>query len=112
MEQYFRTFVNCQQDDWVQWLQLAEIAANNHTSVTTHCSAFFGNYRFHPRMTFGQHPIKDLNYIREVNAQQMAQQMEPLWCELRAKMKRSQAIQSKQANKSHGRVRHNIRSRQ
>jgi hypothetical protein len=38
-------------------------------------------------MTFGQHPIKDPNDIREVNAQQMAQRMEQLFSELRAEMK-------------------------
>jgi transposase InsO family protein len=57
MEQYLRNFVNYQQNNWVQWLPLAELAANNHTSETTNCSAFFGNYSFHPQMTFGQHLI-------------------------------------------------------
>jgi hypothetical protein len=51
-------------------------------------------------MTFGQHPIQDLNNIHEVNTQQMAQRIEQLFSELRAEMKRGQAIQSKQANKS------------
>jgi hypothetical protein len=100
MEQYLQHFVNYQQDDWVLWLPLAEFAANNHTSETTNCSVFFGNYGFHPRMTFGQHPIKDPNNIREVHAQQMAQWMEQLFRELRAEMKRAQAVQSEQANKS------------
>ena len=51
-------------------------------------------------MTFGQHPIRDPNYIQEVNAQQMAQCMEQLFSNLQAEMKRAQAIQSEQANKS------------
>jgi hypothetical protein len=51
-------------------------------------------------MTIGQHPIMDPNNICKVNAQQMAQQMEQLFSELRAEMKRAQAIQSEQANKS------------
>jgi hypothetical protein len=29
MEQYLWVFVNHPQDDWVQWLPLAEFAANN-----------------------------------------------------------------------------------
>jgi hypothetical protein len=29
MEQYFRVHVNCLQDDWADWLPLAEFAANN-----------------------------------------------------------------------------------
>jgi hypothetical protein len=100
MEQYLRNFVNYQQNDWVRWLPLAEFAANNHTLETTNCSAFFGNYGFQPRMTIGQHLIKDPNDICKVNAQQMAQRMEQLFSELRAEMKRAQAVQSKQANKS------------
>jgi hypothetical protein len=72
MEQFLRNFVSYQQNDWVRWLPLAEFAANNHTLKTTNCSSFFGNYGFHPQMTFGQHPINDSNDIREVNAQQMA----------------------------------------
>src|ERR1700690_4106547 len=51
-------------------------------------------------MTCGQHPIKNPNDIHEVNAQQMAQQIEQLFSELRAEMKRAQAVQSEQANKS------------
>jgi hypothetical protein len=79
---------------------MAEFTANNHNSETTGHSPFCGNYGFHPRMTFGQHPLKDSKDIREVNAQQTAQQMEQLFSELKAEMKRSQAIHSEQANKS------------
>jgi hypothetical protein len=100
MEQYLRNFVNYQQNDWVHWLPMAEFAANNHTSETTGHSPFYGNYGFHPRMTFGQHPLQDPKDVREVNAQQTAQRMEQLFSELKAEMKRSQAIHSEQANKS------------
>jgi transposase InsO family protein len=100
MEQYIRNFVNYQQNDCVHWLPIAEFAANNHTSESTGHSPFYGNYGFHPRMTFGQHPLQDPNDIHEVNAQQTAQQMEQLFSELQAEMKRSQAIHSEQANKS------------
>jgi hypothetical protein len=49
-------------------------------------------------MTFGEHPIKDPNNIHKVNTQQMAQRMEQLFSELRAEIKRAQAVQSEQAN--------------
>src|ERR1700687_3040631 len=100
MEQYLRAFVNYQQNDWVKWLPIAEFAANNHVSETTSCSPFYGNYGFHPRMTFGQHPIQNSSDIREVKAQQVAQRMKQLFDELQAEMKRAQAIHSEQANKS------------
>jgi hypothetical protein len=100
MEQYLCNFVNYRQDKWVHWLSMTEFAANNYTSETTGHSTFYGNYAFHPRMTFGQHPLQDPKDIREVNAQQTPQQMEQLFSELEAEMKRSQAIHAKQANKT------------
>jgi hypothetical protein len=41
MEQYLRIFVSHPQDDWVQWLPLAEFAANDGVSESTKCSPFF-----------------------------------------------------------------------
>ena len=38
------------QDDWVDWLPLAEFAPNNVVSETTNVSPFFANYGFHPRL--------------------------------------------------------------
>jgi hypothetical protein len=52
MEQYHRAYVNYQQDDWVQFLPMAEFAANNHISETTGISPFFTNYGLNPRMDF------------------------------------------------------------
>jgi hypothetical protein len=50
MEQYLRGFVNFLQDDWLDWLPLAEFACNNHVSETTGISPFFANYGYHPRL--------------------------------------------------------------
>jgi hypothetical protein len=50
LEQYLRLFCDWAQDDWVDWLPLAEFAGNNTTSETTGVSPFFANYGFHPRM--------------------------------------------------------------
>jgi len=43
MEQYLRIFFNHQQDDWVQWLPLAEFAANSGISEAAKCSPVFCN---------------------------------------------------------------------
>src|ERR1700731_3431041 len=99
MEQYLGAFVNYQQNDWVQWLPMAEFATNNHDSETTGCSPFFGNYGFHPRITFGQHPIQNANDIREVNANTFTQKMNEVFQCMRAEMTRAQAIQAEQADK-------------
>ena len=50
VEQYLRQFMNFHQDDWVDWLPLAEFSANNVVSETTGVSPFFANYGFHPRL--------------------------------------------------------------
>ena len=40
--------MNYHQDDWVDWLPLAEFAANNTVSETTGVSPFFANYGLNP----------------------------------------------------------------
>ena len=50
VEQYLRGFMNFHQDDWVDWLPLAEFASNNVVSETTGVSPFFANYGFHPKL--------------------------------------------------------------
>ena len=51
LEQYLRGFVNYAQDDWVDWLPIAEFSLNNHVSDSTGVSPFFANTGRHPRMT-------------------------------------------------------------
>ena len=48
MEQYLRCFCGFYQDDWVDWLPIAEFSANNQTSKTIGLSLFFANYGWHP----------------------------------------------------------------
>jgi len=52
MEQYLHVFVNHQQDDWVQWLPLAEFATNNGVSESTKCTPFIAVQGADPRMSF------------------------------------------------------------
>jgi len=52
MEQYLRSCVNYQQDDWCQWLPMAEFMGNNDASETTGTSPFFANYGYDSRMNF------------------------------------------------------------
>lgn len=52
LEAYLRGFMNFAQNDWVDWLPLAEFASNNATSETTGVSPFFANYGFNPRLGF------------------------------------------------------------
>ena len=51
IEQYLRLFVNYRQDDWTEWLALAEFNYNDKVQSSTGYSPFFLNY--------GRHPHKD-----------------------------------------------------
>ena len=49
LEGYLRTFVNYDQDNWYQLLQLAEHAYNNSATNAHKMTPFFANYGFHPQ---------------------------------------------------------------
>lgn len=44
MEQYLQCYVFYQQDNWADWLPIAEFAANNLVSIVTKATTFFANY--------------------------------------------------------------------
>jgi hypothetical protein len=48
LETYLRAYCSYQQDDWVDYLPLAEFAFNNLENSSTHQTPFFANYAFHP----------------------------------------------------------------
>src|SRR6202048_2221341 len=50
IEQYLRIFVNHHQDDWAEWVPLAEFSYNDKQNSSTGCSPFF--------LEYGQHPWK------------------------------------------------------
>ena len=52
MEQYLRTFVNFQQDNWVELLPMTEFAYNNSRHASTQMSPFEAMQRYTPRMSF------------------------------------------------------------
>src|SRR5450755_3347348 len=52
LETVFRYYVNYHQDDWSEWLPLAEFALNNQKSESTKMLPFFANSASHPRMRF------------------------------------------------------------
>jgi transposase InsO family protein len=99
MEWYLQAFFNYQQDNWISWLPIVEFASNNYTFKTTGYSPFFGNYRFHPRMTLSQHPVQTSNDIREVNANTLSPKIKEIFKQITIEMTRAQSIQAEQADK-------------
>jgi hypothetical protein len=58
VEQYLRIYVNYRQDDWKEWLPMAEFSYNNSVHAATQQTPFFINY--------GQHPWTGEDTQREV----------------------------------------------
>jgi len=52
LEQYLRMFIDQQQEQWPDWLGIAEFAYNNKAHSSTKTSLFKANYRQDPRMGF------------------------------------------------------------
>ncbi|KAH8154381.1 uncharacterized protein LAJ45_02149 [Morchella importuna] len=96
MEQYLRSYVSYQQDDWVRLLAMAEFATNNHTSETTKVSPFYANSGRNPRMTFG--PLEHGKTIAEDQANSIAKEMKDIVEFLKSEMFRAQRIQEESAN--------------
>ena len=98
MEQYLRAFVNHQQDDGVQWLPLAEFAADNGVSESTKCSPFFAVPGVDPRMSFAGEPTQERDQ-RCCEADQIQETMQQVHEYLRVEIRRRQAIQEEGANR-------------
>lgn len=48
LETYLRTYTSYQQDDWVNYLALAEFSFNNHVNTSTQQTPFYANLGYHP----------------------------------------------------------------
>ena len=79
IEKYLRQWVNARQDDWPEWLAMAEFAINNRVSTATGQTPFFLNLGRHPRMGF--EPPRD---VKSEGAMQFAERMEDAWKEAKA----------------------------
>jgi hypothetical protein len=67
LEQYLRCTINYQQDDWADWLPLAEFAYNNSLHSATQKTPFFANFGFHPRFDISQFSLPE-NPVAEDHA--------------------------------------------
>jgi hypothetical protein len=86
------------QDDWSDWLPLAEFAANSMFSETTGLSLFFANYSFHPRL--GVEPIEPVDMPAARQASVFANQMSAIQDHLREQTTLAQARYEEAVNRS------------
>ena len=70
IEQYLRTFISFRQNDWVEWLPLAEFSYNNRVHASTRKTPFEVDNGTHPRM--GVEPRRK---VRFEAAQEFADRM-------------------------------------
>src|SRR5258707_15431189 len=82
IEAYLQVFVSHHQDDWADWLPLAEFADNNCVHSTTCCTLFELDSGQHPRM--GSEPTQSSTVEA---ADDFAQQMSQMQDEVKAALK-------------------------
>jgi hypothetical protein len=60
LEIYLRTFVNYNQDNWQEMLDMAEFCYNNTWHSSINCSPFWANYGYHPNFQVAMAKIDDV----------------------------------------------------
>jgi len=95
LEQYLRMYVNHRQNNWAEWLAIAEFAFNNKVYTATKMSPFQVNYRREPRMGFDIRK-KGKNKKAEKFVREMKERHE----EARAALVKSQEEMKRQANRN------------
>jgi hypothetical protein len=86
LKQYLHIFVNEQQDDWDEWLPMAEFTYNNHVHASTRHTPFVADTGHHPHMGF--EPVKSSLHVEAVNnfTNRMKDTLSKAWAAL-AKLK-------------------------
>ncbi|KAL1942197.1 hypothetical protein VTO73DRAFT_6261 [Trametes versicolor] len=94
LETYLRAYVSYQQDDWVDYLPLAEFAFNNAINLSTNQTPFYANYGFHPSFE-----PRLADPISMPGAADLATRLARLHDELRAELKNAQERQARNYNR-------------
>ena len=96
VEQHLHAYVTYLQDDWADFLFLAEFAGNKQVSDTTTMSPFFTNFGFHPRYDF-ELDIR-VDAAEEGEAQTTAERLELIHEVARTEMRYAQLRQAEGAD--------------
>ena len=96
LETYLRTFCSYQQDDWVDYLALAEFSFNNSINSSTQQTPFFANLGYHPNFN-----ITIIDQTTNPSATDLATRLDIIHSELRTELSHSNDYMAKQYNKHH-----------
>lgn len=99
LEQYLRGYISYQQDNWFDFLALAEFAYNNSISATTKITPFFANYGYNPRFEILRKKQTDW-YPTTLEVQKFQVRLRNLEQHLRQEIRWAQQIYSEYANNS------------
>lgn len=89
LETYIRHFTSHRQDDWAEWLPMAEFTFNNSTSASTKLTPFFSWQGFHPRSNSFTIPSK------VPNADEFVSQLEEIQITLVESLRHAKTIQAR-----------------
>ena len=94
LKQYLRMYVNHRQNNWSEWLAIAEFAFNNKVYTATKMLLFQANYRREPRMVF------DIRKKGEnVKAEEFTREMKDRHEKARVALVKAQEEMKKQADR-------------
>jgi len=85
LEQYLRMFIDHRQEQWLEWLGMAEFAYNNKVHSSTRMSPFKANYGQDPRMGF-----KGRKKGKYTGAEKFVEKMKEIQEEAKAALKKTQ----------------------
>jgi len=99
LEQYFRMFIDHRQEQWPEWLGMAEFAYNNKVYIGTKMSPFQANHEQNPRMGF---ELKKKEKYK--GAEKFAERIKNVQEETKAALQKAQKDMKKYADKERGEV--------
>lgn len=97
LEQYLRCYCTLEQDDWAQWLPIAEFAYNDSVNATTGITPFASNYGLNPRSA--DWPELAQTDGASASALEMAEKVLSIQKTCRERIAKSQDYQQLHANK-------------
>jgi Chromo (CHRromatin Organisation MOdifier) domain len=103
MKQYLQVYIFYMQDDWLDWLPMAEFVYNNTMSETTRVSPFLADSGQHPRMGFEpptNMPRPHYQTLQAREANKFVKNMSDLEEYLKSEMKWAQAVYESNTNRN------------
>jgi len=94
LEQYLRMFIDHRQEQWPEWLGMAEFAYNNKVYSSTRMSPFKANYGQDPRMGF-----EGRKKGKYTGAEKFVEKMKEIQEEAKAALKKTQEDMRKYADR-------------